>query len=246
MIIELLNELIKNPSIYTILIVIIGILLFLIWKLLSRRFNLETASFEDTVNERAKELINNLSAQVKSLDDKVEKLKISLEQEHLDNIRLSMLNAMILSNKMIIKGIPYWIFSYPDNKAIFISVEYGDLFLNTKNSITDYISYYNSYIHNTSNSTEHNSNNSKAAKNGIWFGFETIIKDGVDISDNYLIIKFALKDISDNVIMTMGFAIDLQGKDTKLYLKQFIETFQKTIQENYNNIINNNEINTTE
>lgn len=246
MIIELIQELIKNPSVYSTLIIIIGLLVFLIWKLLSRKYNLEDASFEETVNQRAKELINTLSSQVNKLDEKVDKLKTSLEQEHLDNVRLSMLNAIILSNKMIIKGVPYWIFSYPDNKAVFISVEYGELFLNMGDTITDFINHYNSFIHNTTASNEYDDNNRKAVENGVWFGFETIIKDGVDISDNYLIIKFPLKDISNKVIMTMGFAIDLQGKDTKLYLKQFIETYNKTIQENYKFIINNNETDTTQ
>lgn len=220
--IDLIKQVIDNPSLSSVLILLLIGAFYVIWQIVSRRLNLSNQSYDEVVNERAKELINNLSNRVNVLEITVTKLQTELTQEKEENLRLAMLNALILSSKTMIKGVPHWVFGYPDHKAIFISKEYS-IFLKNGVTISDYINEYNSKIWNSEIAKNYNKNNEKAAKKGFWFGFEEIIVDGVDMTYDFIIVKVALRDNYGKVDKVFGMALEIKSNKAKVYLKQLIE-----------------------
>jgi hypothetical protein len=241
--IEIAALFIKSPTLITLLIIIAIVSIIFIYKLLNRIFSLYEPTFEEVINARTKLLVDGLSERVEALEtnreDQEQRIAVlhtsiaALKEEnkglHDDNIKLTMINAILLSNNTMIKGVPYSVFSYPDHKALFLSVEYGNQFLKKDQSIAEYILKYNESVWNTQSAKEGSINNDKAAKGGVWLGFETIFKDGEDLTNDYLIIKFGLKDHNEVVTMIMRIALKITGDTASVYFKELINKYKAHI-----------------
>lgn len=219
---DLITQILEKPSLYSILIVLLAALLYAFWQVIKKQLNLSNQSYDEIINERAKDLVNSLSTRVNALEEVVERLKNELDKEKEENIRLAMLNALILSSKSMIKGLPHWVFSYPEHRCIYVSEEYV-IFLPKGVSVSEYVNEYNTKFWNSEVAAQYNKNNDKAAKNGFWFGFETIIVDDVDMTYDYIIVKIALRDSFHKVDKVLGLALEVSSKSAKHYLNQLIQ-----------------------
>lgn len=225
---DLAIEFFKNPTLFTFLLFLVIVLSFAFWQVIVKRLNLNNQSYDDVINERAKELVNKLSDRVDTLEKQtvnylvtIDELKERVKAEKEENLRLAMLNALIISSKMVIKGLPCWVFSYPDHKAIYVSEEYK-IFLKDGLSVADYVNEYNSKIWNSESAKVYNNNNEIAARLGYWIGYEPIIKDDIDLTYDFIVVKLGIKDGNGKVYKTFGMALQV-NEEVKYYLKKFVE-----------------------
>lgn len=225
--IELLEFLDTHRGIYWILLILLGSLGFILYKFMNRRYSLSSSTYEEIVNERSKEYMKNITNRLSELEKdqsillkQLMSVKEELYETKEENNKLIMINGVLLSNKTLLKDIPYWFFSYPDNKAVFVSSEYERLFLHDKTA-NEYIRETNNFVWDDKTSNIYNENNKKAAENNVWIGYEPIVVNGKDLTNKYVVIKIAIKNNIGVVIMVMGMAIDIRSD----YSEQFIDTF---------------------
>ena len=90
-------DIIQNLTFNGFLILLVLGLAYLIYNYIFKRLNNQT--YEDVVNERAKELINKLAERVDTLEQELKEVKLQLDKEREENIRIKILYETLLSKQ---------------------------------------------------------------------------------------------------------------------------------------------------
>lgn len=230
---ELLKQVLLSPSFSSIVILVIAALAYALWSIISKQLRLNNQTYDEVINERAKELMSYFSkkldeqqTQIRLLEEKINHLNEDLQAKRNENFRLAMLNTLIINSKSLIKGFPTWLFTYPDNKLIHVSSEYK-LFIKKGKSTIRYIDEYNESIYNSDTVKVCNQNNDKAATDNFWIGYEPLTANDIDYTYDFVILKVAIKN--DLGIVDKIFCMALKvSEESKLYIKNmFKNTFKE-------------------
>lgn len=181
-------------------------------KVTTERMKLLLDEYKATTKEKS-DLISDLQLDFQKVIDENEELK-----SRINRIKTSLINDSkvieILSNYFAM-----WIIKMPSGLMQWVSNLYESYFLTPQNlSKEDYIFAHNKSIWGKEIASEYDLNNTHSIENGIWLGFQTIVVNGLDVSNNYLVVKIGDKGKG----MGVGFAIKMEKLEKKKELHKML------------------------